>query len=322
MSSNWLKAPGSSGLRANQQAQAASTNKQSLWNEQDRARALPFQSLFASNTSSMNPIFGGMTSRLGGTPTGAAAATPWWMNTPQNPSSRMPQTWKPDAGLLSKINPTLDVAGTGQNVYNAYAASGDQDVADQYSALKAEAEADNARNGIFTTSFAPAARNQLGIQRGQMKSRNLAGALQARLDAESQMRGEERDGAMTLADLLGRTSAQEQGAFVTGQGLDAAGRGEAKGNYLTDLSSLMDWQKLLAMMGDTSGTTAMEGNVANQYGNVADSYAQQVAANQAMWGNLLGGVGQMYAGGLFGGGSKAPAQVAKQGLPYDYYNNR
>jgi hypothetical protein len=313
-------------------------------------------------------------------------ATDWLsqINTISNP---LLQAYQLSPEMQGQINPNLDIAGTGQDVYNAYLRSGNQSIADQYQSLGDQAQLDAARRGLSSTSMGPNAQTALSIQRGQGVASNEANALSQRLGVESGLRGEQRTGATTLADLL-RTGTQDQNAneqqmfvnalnklqtgqqmtnadvqllaalatqqqginesqfgmglqrsnalnqagqntygnqvtaanmgnqnyltdyqnmlnqYLTGTQLDAAGRQEARGNQWDVYNALTGQAGNLAQAGDTSGYAGQMGQVANQYGNNANAYAQIGQNQMAMLSPLASWAGRQLFGGNMGTGQQ------------------
>lgn len=139
---------------------------------------------------------------------------------------------------------TPDWQNTGQQVQDAYLTSSNQSIADQYKTLGDQITAHNAMSGLSQTSFAPGGMAALAVQRSQDQARAAAGALTQRLGAEQALRA------------------------------------EGNQSYYQQLAALQQYINNLYSMGDTSGNTALLGNIASGYGNAANSFGQ-IGQNQA-----------------------------------------
>jgi hypothetical protein len=307
MSSKMFVAKGTGGQEANNQRneQATMTLQDMVGNAYGRAKDYQGQyDTYLSNT--LSPLASGWAQYLSGDSASPFGASSSWA-TPVTPTL---SSYAPSSELQSQVNPTLDVTGTGKSVYDAWLASSDQNLADQYSGMLSDTTATNARRGLTNTSFAPGALAQLAIQRGQGAARNKAQALSNQLSTEQGLRNEQRSGATTLADLL-RTSATDQNT------VNQQNYSNSLQNYLQNLSNqmtaynaLQGYGNTLSGLGDTSQIIGQQSGVGSQYGNLANSYGQMAQQNASLWSPvtslatswLTGGLGNV-AGALTGSGT-------------------
>ena len=285
-------------------------NEQRAIIRQQQQRALGYQGLFDTTYQDQSPVRAQIGARLLGQ---NIAGTPWGFST--NPSLYMPTTptlgsYRPNASLLGQINPELDIAGTGQKVYNANLASGTQGVAEAMGGAADTARLDAARRGaryLPSTGMDP---GTYSIIRGQMEASNQANALNQQLGAESGMRGEQRTGAGLLNDIMRQAELDKQNAalqnyglknqrYLTGLEQNRAARGEAKNDWWTNYQAQMQNLGLLGGLGDIGPSAGMLSNLSGQYGNAAQGYGQLGQMQQSMWNPLL-----QFGGYWLGGGTK------------------
>ena len=278
MSKNTFAAPGSGARAAYEEAQSQLVGQ----NYADRRPLWLRGSQMLKNLE--GPIWNTTLAAMNGT---GGSDNPWQVT--QAPT--LASAYSPSSGLQGQVNPYLDVSGTGQQVYNANLATSTQTLADQYRSLMDRQGAADAQRGLTGTSFAPASQTALAIQQGQGAARNMAGALGQRLSTESGLRGEQRQGALSLADMLRQATIDQQGTQTQQYGMDRQATQDQIANYLQQIQTLMGYSGAMMGAGDTSGT-------AGQYGNLANSAAQRGQEAMAMWAPIANWAG----GRLFGGG--------------------
>ena len=299
---------GSGGEKANLNRTEQAQIQRQKWIEQNRAQAQPLWAKYLSLLGGGSGVGGGGWFGQAGGGGSTGSLTPWVNKTMGNLNTGNYQTftpYEPSQNLLGQVNPTLNPSMEGGKLYNAMLSTSNQTLGDQYKGVLDSLNASNVRSGMGRTSFAPQGMTSLAIQRGQGEARNVAGALQARQGLEQSLRGEQRAGAMSVADMLRQASLDKRQQIQ-----DAYQRGDI------DLGQMFAYMQMLAQAGDPNAAIGQMGDVASGYSNLAGSYGNMAQRNAAVYQNLLNPASYIGFGGAGKAAQPQPQYGKAQYLPY------